>query len=100
MQSNIDRMLRAVAPLVARVHEDGVDAPYPERTWAPLLVEIKEAATALSMKPIPPDLEADMRVRECQLDILSCAHAEDIPGWIARQVARTLVRRGWVKPTR
>src|SRR4051812_44793988 len=38
--------------------------------------------------------DADAKIRECQLDILSCAHTDEMAGWTARQIARVLVRRG------
>ena len=36
----------ALAPFAAHVHSDGVDAPYPEEYWGPLLDQAKAAIDA------------------------------------------------------
>lgn len=36
-------MREALAPFAELVHDDGVEAPYPENVWAPLLIAAKEA---------------------------------------------------------
>lgn len=37
----------ALAPFAARVHSDGVDAPYPEDKWGPLLSAAADALAAV-----------------------------------------------------
>ena len=41
-----ERLESALTPFAARVHLDGVDAPYPEDEWGPILQAAKEALDA------------------------------------------------------
>jgi hypothetical protein len=42
-KSRVARLLAAAAPLVALVHDDGVEAPYPEEWWSPVLTALADA---------------------------------------------------------
>lgn len=41
--NRLDQMEAALTPFAARVHPDGVDAPYPEETWRPVLQAASDA---------------------------------------------------------
>ncbi len=44
--ARIDTLKSALRPFAAKVHDDGVDAPYPEELWEPWLTAAKLAVDA------------------------------------------------------
>lgn len=43
LKAENERLKKALEPFAALVHEDGVEAPYPEEWWNPRLTAAREA---------------------------------------------------------
>lgn len=70
------RLEAALAPFAAKVHADGVDAPYPEEEWVPLLVAAKKAleAEATPEPPTPETQDTGAMATEWEAAIRNAIH--------------------------